>query len=96
MALLAFDALPTAPSGISELLSPTQRLRTAGELNAAILESLSQSKEAKLTAVIRLMVWGESMLTREDVEFPKLDLHTGLTVGKGGEETSEGPEQMEL
>jgi len=96
MALLAFDTPPTAPSGISELLSPTQRLRTAGELNAAILESLSQSKEAKLTGLIRLMVWGESMLTREDVEFPRLDLNTGLTVGKGRDEISEVPQPMEM
>lgn len=85
MALLAFDSLPGAPAGISDLLAPAQRLRTAGELNAAILESLSQGKEAKLTALIRLMAWGESMLASENVEFPRVDLRSGLTVGKNKE-----------
>lgn len=78
MALLAFDTLPNVPASIAELLSPAQRLKTAGELNAAILESLSQGKESKLTGLIRLMLWGESMLAQEDVEFPCVDLQTGL------------------
>ena len=89
MALLAFDSLPGAPVGISELLAPAQRMRTAGELNAAILESFSQGKEAKLNALIRLMAWGESMLASEDVEFPKVDLRSGLTIGKVRENESE-------
>lgn len=80
MALLVFDAVPNMPSSIAELLSPAQRLKTAGELNAAILESLSQGKESKLTGLIRLMLWGESMLTQEDVEFPYVDIQTGLTM----------------
>lgn len=88
MALLAFDSVPGAPAGISELLAPAQRLRTAGELNAAILESLSQGKEAKLTALIRLMVWGESMLTSENVDFPRVDLRSGLTI-KRSDDTSQ-------
>ncbi|GJJ09439.1 hypothetical protein Clacol_003661 [Clathrus columnatus] len=80
MALLAFDTLPTMPPSIAELLSPAQRLKTAGELNAAILESLSQGKESKLTELIRLMLWGEHMLMREDVEFPRVDILTGLAM----------------
>ncbi|KAF8587325.1 hypothetical protein K439DRAFT_840519 [Ramaria rubella] len=95
MALLAFDSLPGAPPGIAELLAPAQRLRTAGELNAAILESLSQGKEAKLTALIRLMAWGESMLASE-VEFPRVDLRSGLTVGKGSEVQSEPSHEMDV
>jgi len=88
MALLAFDSVPGAPMGISELLAPAQRMRTAGELNAAILESLSQGKEAKLNALIRLMAWGESMLS-EVAEFPKVDLRSGLTDRKVRESESE-------
>lgn len=77
MALLAFDTLPNVPPSIAELLSPAQRLKTAGELNAAILESLSQGKESKVKGLIRLMLWGESMLA-QDVDFPCVDLQTGL------------------
>lgn len=71
MALLAFESSPSAPPAISELLSPAQRLKTAGEVNAAILESLSQGKEVKLVGLLRLMCWGEMMLG-EKVEFPKV------------------------
>ena len=62
MALLAFDPLPTMPPSIAELLSPVQRMKTAGELNAAILESLGQWKEAKIASLLRLLAWGETML----------------------------------
>jgi glucose-induced degradation protein 8 len=96
MALLAFDSLPGAPPAISELLAPAQRLRTAGELNAAILESLSQGKEAKLTALIRLMAWGESMLAKEDVDFPRVDLCSGLTVAKSRDSETEPSQAMDV
>jgi len=76
MALLAFGSSP--PPAIAELLSPAQRLKTAGELNAAILESLKQGKEAKLVGLVRLLCWGESML-EERADFPKVDLRDGVT-----------------
>lgn len=71
MALLAFESSAAIPTGISDLLSPAQRMKTAGEVNAAILESLSQGKEAKLVALLKLLCWGESML-EERAEFPKV------------------------
>lgn len=71
MALLAFESSPLAPPAISELLSPAQRTKTAGEVNSAILESLSQGKEAKLVGLLRLLCWGENMLG-EHAEFPKV------------------------
>lgn len=71
MALLAFESSPSAPSGISELLSSGQRMKTAGEVNAAILESLSQGKEVKLVGLLKVLCWGESML-EERAEFPKV------------------------
>ncbi|KAI0734625.1 CTLH/CRA C-terminal to lish motif domain-containing protein [Fomitopsis betulina] len=83
MALLAFEASPMVPPAISELLSPAQRMKTAGEVNAAILESLSQGKEAKLVGLLRLLCWGENMLD-EHAEFPKLDLSEG-TFEYGGQ-----------
>jgi len=71
MALLAFEASASSPQAISELLSPAQRMKTAGEVNAAILESLSQGKEVKLVGLLKLLCWGESML-EERAEFPKV------------------------
>ena len=71
MALLAFESSPSVPESIAELLSPEQRMKTAGELNAAILDSLSHGKEAKLVALIKLLCWGESMLA-ERSDFPRV------------------------
>ncbi|KAG1767225.1 CTLH/CRA C-terminal to lish motif domain-containing protein [Suillus occidentalis] len=77
MALLAFDSSSSAPPAISELLSPAQRMKTAGEVNAAILESLSQGKEVKLVQLLKLLCWSEGMLA-ERADFPKIDLQEGL------------------
>jgi glucose-induced degradation protein 8 len=71
MALLAFDAGGAVPGGIAELLSPAQRMRTAGEVNAAILESFSQGTESKLVKVLRVLQWGEGLLSERAV-FPKV------------------------
>ncbi|KAF8905492.1 lish motif-containing protein [Gymnopilus junonius] len=79
MALLAFESAPNAPAGIAELLSPAQRMKTAGEVNAAILESLSQGKEVKLVGLLKLLCWGETML-EEKVEYPKLNVQDGSFV----------------
>lgn len=72
MALLAFDSTPNPPKAIAELLHPSQRMRTASELNGAILKSLSQGTETKLVKLIRLLCWGESLLS-EKVDFPHVD-----------------------
>ncbi|KJA26127.1 hypothetical protein HYPSUDRAFT_64337 [Hypholoma sublateritium FD-334 SS-4] len=82
MALLAFESAPNAPSAIAELLSPAQRMKTAGEVNAAILESLSQGKEVKLVGLLKLLCWGESML-EEKTTFPKLNVMDGSLVERG-------------
>ena len=71
MSLLAFASAPSVPPAIAELLSPAQRMKTAGEVNAAILESLSQGKEVKLVGLLKLLCWGESLL-QEKAEFPKV------------------------
>ncbi|KAI0348368.1 hypothetical protein BDW22DRAFT_1350556 [Trametopsis cervina] len=84
MALLAFESSPSAPPAISELLSPAQRLKTAGEVNAAILESFSQGKDAKLVGLLKLLCWGETMLD-ERAEFPKLDLSEGIFTETSGQ-----------
>lgn len=78
MALLAFDINnPGTPEPIIELMTQSQRQKTAGELNAAILESLSQGRETKLVALVRLLCWGESLLEKR-AEFPAVDLRSGL------------------
>ncbi|KAJ3514232.1 hypothetical protein NLJ89_g2487 [Agrocybe chaxingu] len=82
MALLAFDSTPNAPPAIAELLSPAQRMKTAGEVNAAILESLSQGKEVKLVGLLKLLCWGETLL-EEKMDFPKLNVLEG-TFGETG------------
>ncbi|KAI6129231.1 CTLH/CRA C-terminal to lish motif domain-containing protein [Pisolithus croceorrhizus] len=91
MALLAFDTTSSPPPAITDLLSPAQRMKTAGEVNAAILESFSQGKEVKLVQLLKLLCWGENMLD-ERAEFPKVDVRGGLTPGRrkveGSEETS--------
>ena len=48
-------------------------MKTAGEVNAAILESLSQGREAKLVALLKLLQWGEALLD-ERAEFPKVKM----------------------
>ncbi|KAG2023582.1 pg4 [Coprinopsis cinerea AmutBmut pab1-1] len=73
MSLLAFETAPNAPPAIAELLSPAQRMKTAGEVNAAILESLSQGKEVKLVGLLKLLCWGETLL-EEKAEFPKVEM----------------------
>ncbi|KAF9244616.1 CTLH/CRA C-terminal to lish motif domain-containing protein [Melanogaster broomeanus] len=87
MALLAFDSSSSAPSAITELLSTAQRMKTAGEVNAAILESFSQGKEVKLVQLLKLRCWGESMLG-ERADFPKVDVHEGVSSRDGVEETT--------
>lgn len=68
MALLAFDLPGTgagaleAPTHIATLLSQGQKLKTAGELNAAILASQSQGSDPKLPQMLRLMAWGEDLI----------------------------------
>lgn len=76
MALLAFDSVANPPAAIGDLLSPAQRLKTAGEVNAAILESLSQGKEVKLVGLLKLLCWGDSLL-EEKAEFPKVSAVLG-------------------
>lgn len=51
-------------------------MKTAAEVNAAILESLSQGKEVKLVGLLKLLSWGTTML-EERADFPKV---TGIIV----------------
>lgn len=88
-------SLPSnAPQSITDLLQPTQRMKTAGELNAAILDSLKQGKEPKLAGLIRLSAWGEDLLEKQGLDFPRL--HLGMGLGwDGGLPGASGSEAME-
>ncbi|KAJ3403249.1 phosphatidylserine decarboxylase [Chytriomyces confervae] len=69
MSLLAFD--PSQPSPVAALLDYSQRLKTAGELNAAILKSQCQERNPKLPALLKMLVWSQNQL-EEKVTFPKI------------------------
>jgi hypothetical protein len=73
MALLAFEASSSMPGGMADLLSPAQRIKTAGEVNAAILGHFNQGREAKLIALLKLLCWGEAVL-EEHADFPRVCL----------------------
>jgi len=69
MALLAFDDTSVSPVG--DLLHPSQRQRTASELNAAILTSQSQDKDPKLPNLLKMLVWSQDEL-EEKILYPKM------------------------
>ncbi|PWN47917.1 hypothetical protein IE53DRAFT_389923 [Violaceomyces palustris] len=106
MALLAFDipkvGVPgngslAAPPYVAELLAPSQRLRTAGELNAAILASQSQGRDPKLPQLIKMLSYGEELLGMSGPgkwEFPKLDLEGPLGISEESSDLREGREDQ--
>eukprot|EP01114_Cavostelium_apophysatum_P017705 TRINITY_DN5323_c0_g1_i1.p1 TRINITY_DN5323_c0_g1~~TRINITY_DN5323_c0_g1_i1.p1 ORF type:complete len:231 (-),score=57.77 TRINITY_DN5323_c0_g1_i1:45-737(-) len=69
MGLLAFDLNTQSP--FADLLDPAQRLKTATELNAAILTSQNQEKEPKLPTLLKMLKWSQSQ-TIEKVKYPKI------------------------
>jgi len=74
VALLAFDDGSASP--VAELLGMAQRQKTASELNAAILSSQCQEQEAKLPALLKMMLWAQHKL-EDHAAFPKVaDLAT--------------------
>ncbi|KAJ3416809.1 Glucose-induced degradation complex subunit [Chytridiales sp. JEL 0842] len=69
MALLAFEDHSKSP--VADLLDNGQRLKTASELNAAILTSQCQEKDPKLPSLLKMLVWAQNQL-EERVQFPKI------------------------
>lgn len=69
----SWTSLPM-PESIASLLDQSQRLRTATELNAAILTSQSQGKEPKLPGLLKMLAWGEDLLEEKGASFPKCRL----------------------
>mmetsp|Transcript_23141 Transcript_23141/g.59467 ORF Transcript_23141/g.59467 Transcript_23141/m.59467 type:complete len:299 (+) Transcript_23141:59-955(+) len=70
MALLAFEDSATCPVG--HLLEPTQRYKTASELNGAILASQAQQTEPKLPTVLRMLQRTQKNLAEKNIVFPQV------------------------
>jgi len=70
MALMAFE--DTSKSPLSSLLDSSQRQKTASELNAAILTSLSQEKDPKLPILLKMLKWAQTQLD-EKLIYPHIN-----------------------
>ncbi|KAL8279862.1 hypothetical protein RQP46_007712 [Phenoliferia psychrophenolica] len=68
------------PASIASLLDQSQRLKTAQELNAAILTSQSHGKNPKLPGLMKMLAWGETMLVEKGGDFPRWQFHDLLKV----------------
>lgn len=74
VALLAFEDASKFPVG--ELLDISQRLKTASEVNAAILTSQSHEKDPKLPSLLKMLIWAQNQLDEKAV-YPRInDLST--------------------
>jgi len=70
MSLLAFPG---------DLLLPTQRAKTASQLNSAILLAQSQEKDPKLPSLLKALIWAQATLEEKGYVYPKINnLETGL------------------
>ncbi|KAF7721790.1 Glucose-induced degradation complex subunit [Apophysomyces ossiformis] len=70
MALLAFQDVHRSP--VRDLLQPSQRQKTASELNAAILVSQSREKDPKLPNLLKMLAWSQEQLD-ERVIYPRME-----------------------
>lgn len=80
MALLAFEDMNKCP--VADLLEPTQRQKTASELNAAILTSQCQEKDPKLPALLKMLQWAQEELKKK-ADFPHLDIEEAIFQSSG-------------
>jgi len=72
MLLLAYDDPRACPE--AELLGQAQRQHTASLLNAAVLTSQAQDKDAALPLVLRRLQWAQDELRLRHVRFPSCDV----------------------
>ncbi|XP_073134483.1 protein GID8 homolog isoform X1 [Henckelia pumila] len=70
VALLAFEDVNNCPVG--DLLDISQRLKTASEVNAAILTSQSHEKDPKLPSLLKMLTWVQNQLD-EKVSYPRIN-----------------------
>ncbi|KDO75825.1 hypothetical protein CISIN_1g026151mg [Citrus sinensis] len=70
VALLAFEDVSNCPVG--DLLDISQRLKTASEVNAAILTSQSHEKDPKLPSLLKMLLWAQNQLD-EKAAYPRIN-----------------------
>ncbi|CAN6301640.1 unnamed protein product, partial [Urochloa humidicola] len=70
VALLVFEDVKNCPYG--ELLDVSQRLKTASEVNAAILTSQSHEKDPKLPSLLKMLLWTQNQLD-EKAAYPRIN-----------------------
>nr|AAP46639.1 PG4 [Hordeum vulgare] len=70
VALLVFEDVKNCPYG--ELLDVSQRLKTASEVNAAILTSQSHEKGPKLPSLLKMLIWTQNQLS-EKAAYPRIN-----------------------
>ncbi|KAG6694560.1 hypothetical protein I3842_09G053700 [Carya illinoinensis] len=76
VSLLAFEDVSNCPVG--ELLDISQRLKTASEVNAAILTSQSHEKDPKLPSLLKMLIWAQNQLDKK-AAYPHInDLSTAI------------------
>uniref|UniRef100_A0ACD5TRY5 Uncharacterized protein n=2 Tax=Avena sativa TaxID=4498 RepID=A0ACD5TRY5_AVESA len=70
VALLVFEDVKNCPYG--ELLDVSHRLKTASEVNAAILISQNHEKDAKLPSLLKMLIWTQDQLNEKAV-YPQIN-----------------------
>ncbi|PIN04339.1 LisH motif-containing protein [Handroanthus impetiginosus] len=70
VSLLAFEDVTNCPIG--ELLDVSQRLKTAREVNAAILMSQSHEKDPKLPSLLKMLIWVQNQLDEKAI-YPRIN-----------------------
>ncbi|KAL3157721.1 Glucose-induced degradation complex subunit [Trebouxia sp. C0010 RCD-2024] len=75
--LLAFEDASQSP--LADLMSVTQRQKTASELNAAILSSQRQETEPRLPSLLKLLVWAQNQLDAR-CTYPRINDLTAPTL----------------
>lgn len=70
MALLAFENPSDSP--FCDLLAPVQRQRLSGEVNSAILEFENLESNAKLSILIKMLLWSQDLLDKRAVNYPRM------------------------
>lgn len=70
VSLLAFEDVNNCP--VAELLDISQRLKTASEVNAAILTSQSHEKDPKLPSLLKMLIWAQNQLD-EKAAYPRIN-----------------------
>ena len=62
---------------IMALMKRGQRMKVAKELNASILESQGQSKQTRISGLVKLMGWGEEAISKAGVSLTEEEQYRG-------------------